>query len=175
MQTTIIFLMYKTFYFKFIFIHMNRICDLQITQISYFVLCIASLRIFYNGVSWNSRFTNADHAYLCRNWSYIDIIYHWFRLRPLQGRHIIIICCFLSIVLFISGLIKQSYSYIYRWMDGRTDGRTDRPMNRSREREREMHRQIFYKSLSSLCVLTCFIQLYMFPVLLNYHTNIIIM
>jgi len=51
MQMTIIFFMYKTFYFKFIFIYMKRICDLQITPISntrMFILCIASLHIWYN-------------------------------------------------------------------------------------------------------------------------------
>jgi len=51
MQMTIILLMNKTFYFKFMFIHMKRYFDLQITPIFIFILCIASLRIFYKGVS----------------------------------------------------------------------------------------------------------------------------
>jgi hypothetical protein len=32
-----------------------------------FIFCIASLGIFYKGVSWKSRFTSTDHVYLQRN------------------------------------------------------------------------------------------------------------
>ena len=57
-----------------------------------------------------------------------DVICHTYIAFPLvwrlEGRHIRIIYCFLSIV-FTSGLIKQSYNYIDRWMDGWIDGRTD--------------------------------------------------
>ena len=45
------------------------------TRACLFILCIASLGIFYKRVSWNSRFTSTYHVCLWRNRSYINTLF----------------------------------------------------------------------------------------------------
>ena len=130
MQTTIIFLMHNAFYFKFIIIHMNRICDLQIKSISYFILCIASLRISYNGMSWNSRNTNADHTYLWRNRTYICIIHHWFdrpkdvilELYIVSSPQYLLVVWYNSLLSPVSSACVISHEYRMDWILLTTSG-----------------------------------------------------
>ena len=85
--------MYKTFYFKFIFIHMKSICDLQITPISNthmfmcFVFCIIA-HLLQGSVMEQSLYKHRQRLPMTQ--SVIDkcYYYHGFGLKAFEGRHI---------------------------------------------------------------------------------------